>query len=289
MGGILSTVAGEEFEARGGWDEVQMVFVRGEEEGFAGPEGGAVHGPRAFGAHDREPAPATGGRAAERIGELEEVRREVLALQQLHRSVLPTVVMRPVVVRDGIVDRILGELGMELAGFAVQTRAVVVVYAVGDVGGFLDLDKAASAADGVDAAGRDEENVSGLDLIVAQSLDDAPVLHAAGILIRSDLLRETGVQMRPFVRPDDVPHLGLAPAAVPCGGQGVIGMDLYAQVATGVDELYQQRELPAIHLAKRPAGLGTLGNDGFRAGHSGQHPALTPPHQGLEYRLEPVH
>ena len=216
-----------------------MVFIRGEEESLAGGEGGAIHGAGAGGAGDREPAAAARGRAAERRAELEERRREVRALHDLHGSVRASHIMRPVFVVDIVVDSVLGQLGVELAGLAVQTWAVVVIDAVGDVRSLLDFSQIASAADGVDAAGRDEEYVAGRDHMVAQDVDDRPVLHATRIFLRRQWLRQAGVQMRPLGRADDVPHLVLAMSAMSFPRKFIAGMDLDAQVLPGVDELYQ--------------------------------------------------
>ena len=141
----------------------------------------------------------------------------------------------------------------------------------------------------MDAAGGDEEHVARRDLVVGQDLRYGPVPDAALILLRSNRLGEAGVQVRPFGRTYHVPHLALALAAVPCEGQRIVRMHLYAQVPVRVNELYQQRELPAVHLAEAPAGLGSFGHNRFGPGHSGQHPALSPPHQGLQYRFELVH
>ncbi len=51
---------------------------------------------------------------------------------------------------------------MELTRLAVEAPAVVVVDAVGDVGGLLYLCDEVSGADGVDASGGEEENIAGV-------------------------------------------------------------------------------------------------------------------------------
>ena len=133
---------------------------------------------------------------------------------------------------------------MKLARLAVQTKSLVVVDAVGQVGGLLDFSDETAAADGVDTAGRKEKHIPRTDIVACQGIGDAPVLNHLLVLLRSDFLRKTGKKMGPRSGVHDIPHLRLPieSGTVETGGQGVIGMDLDGQVALCVDEFKQQRE-----------------------------------------------
>lgn len=190
-GGERLAVAGEETEAGGGRDEVQGGLGGGEEEGLAGGEGGAVHGAGAGGAGDREPAPAARGRAAERSAELEERRREVRALHELHRSVRAPRIMRPVVVTDRVVNGFFGQLGMELTRLAVKTWTVVVEDAIGDVAALLYFCHHCSAADGMDTTGWDEEHVAFLHIVALKHVGDGAVFYAFMVFVFGNGTLET--------------------------------------------------------------------------------------------------
>ena len=180
---------------------------------------------------------------------------------------------------------------MHLARFAVQAQAAVVVDAVGDVGGLLNLRDEAAAADGVDAACGQEEDVSGVYLIAGQHIGDGAVGHLGGILLGRYLLREAGEQVGAGLGIHHVPHLRLAlGAVVPFGGQLVIRVYLDAQVGEGVDELNQQRELVSgvfIDVFSHQIGLvlfyqlgdglslqGAVGHYALVTGHAGELPAF---------------
>ena len=47
---------------------------------------------------------------------------------------------------------------------------------------------------------------------------------------------------------DYIPHFRLALAAVPFGRQGIIRMNLYAEVALGIDEFNKKRKFSSIDL-----------------------------------------
>ena len=178
---------------------------------------------------------------------------------------------------------------MQLARLAVQSRTVVVVDAVGDVGGLLDLGKVATAADGVDAAGGQEEDVAGRDGMLRQHIGDAVLLHQADVVVWRNLLLEAGDQFRAGLGADHVPHFRLAVAAVALRGQLVVRMDLDAEVALRIDELDQQRELPGIEFRDLLARFRAFGHHRLTARDTGEHPALGAPDQGLENRRELVH
>ena len=104
-------------------------------------------------------------------------------------------------------------------------------------------------------------------------------------------LSKAGQQVGARLGGDDIPHFGLALAAVMADvGEGIVRMDLDAEVGEGVDELDQQGELVAgvvIDMLPDKASLvfayevgdaaalpGAVRDDGFVAGHAGEFPAL---------------
>ena len=213
----------------------------------------------------------------------------MLALHQLDGRVRLQGVRRPVIFIHLVINRILRLLRVQLARLAVQSGTVVIVDAVGDVGGLLDLRQEAAAADGMDAAGGQEEDVAGSDGMLRQHLGDAVFRHQADVVVGGDPLLQTGNQFCAGFGADHVPHLRLAAAAVALCGQLVVRMDLDAEVALRVDEFDQQREGPGIDVRDLLARFGAFSHDRFAARDTGEHPALRAPDQRLENRRELIH
>ena len=161
------------------------------------------------------------------------------------------------------VEGLGGEFGVELAGLAIHAGAVVVEDAVGDVAGLLDLSEEDATTDGMDTAGREVEDITGFDLVVGEDLGDGTVFYAFLVLIGGYGLLESGIEVGAGVGLDDVPHLGLAHLAMDTLGHLVVGVDLDAEVATGIDELDQQGQLAMVFLVDRFAedGLGGFTDD----------------------------
>ena len=135
---------------------------------------------------------------------------------------------------------------MYLAGLAVQAQAAVVVDAVGDIGRLLDFCDEAAAADGVDAPGRQEEDISGMYIVAGQDIGDGAVGHFGGVLLRSYLFGEAGQEVGAFIGRYNVPHLGFSlGAVVPRGGQFVVRVHLDGQVRECIDKLDEQGEFVA--------------------------------------------
>lgn len=76
--------------------------------------------------------------------------------------------MRPVIGQYGVVDGVLRQFGVQFAGVAVGILAVEIVYAVGDVRGLLYLGDKRPGPDAVDASGRQEKEVAGVDFIFGE-------------------------------------------------------------------------------------------------------------------------
>ena len=178
---------------------------------------------------------------------------------------------------------------MQLARLAVKTWTVVVVYPVSDVACFLDFSKIATAAYGVDPSCRQEKHIAFLYVITGQGIGDMPVVDIFDISFRIQLLLHSAEKMRTWPCADDVPHLGLALASVPCGCDFVIGMHLYAQVIVGINELDEQRKLPRIYICNLLARIGAFAYNGLVARDTRKNPAFGAPDKSLEYRFKFVH
>ena len=171
---------------------------------------------------------------------------EVGGVDDLDGTVVGVDVFGAVVFLYMEVEGLGGEFGMQLAGLAVHAGAVVVEDAVGDVTGLLDLGEEDATADGMDTTGREVEDIAGLDLMVGEHLGDGTVFYSFLVLIGGYGLLEAGIEVGAGVGLDDVPHLGLAHLAMDPLGHLVVGMDLDAEVALGIDEFDQQGQLAMV-------------------------------------------
>ena len=226
------------------------------------------------------------------------MRGEIGAGDQLRVLVADPLVVRAVVVRHGVVDRLLGQLGMEFARLAVGPRPVVVVDAVGQVRRLLDLGDESAGADAVDTPRRQEKDVARSDGMVAQQVADRMVGYRRGIGFGIHAAVETDTQTGAARLRNDVPHLGLAVHPVTLPRQTVVGVYLNREILAGVDEFDQQRKFVAetfvIALSHQFGAVavdqlrqgntlaGPLGDDRFVSGDARQLPALADrPHRGL--------
>ena len=150
----------------------------------------------------------------------------------------------------------------------------------------------------MDAAGREEEYVSGLHVVAAEGVGDGSIGHLCSVLVGSELLLEAYEKVCIGGGVHYVPHFGLAFAAVvPFGGQFVVGVHLDGEVLLGVDVFDQHGELVSgvlihvladelafIFLRELCDGLsreGTFGHDAFVVHYAGKLPALRAPYKGL--------
>lgn len=197
-------------------------------------------------------------------GDLHHTDIEIGGVDDLNSPVGRIDILRAVVGLHMEVEGLRRQVGMEFTGLAVDAGTAVVVDAVGDIARLLHLSQQDAAADGVDTARREVENITGLDGMVGQDLGDGAVGNATLILVGRDGRLEAGIEMGPLLCLDDVPHLGLAHLAVQTLRHLVVGVDLDAQVVAGIDELHQERQLAVIGLAHLVAqdGLGMSANDG---------------------------
>ena len=152
---------------------------------------------------------------------------------------------------------------VEFTRLAIETRAIVVEDAIGDIRGLLDLCEEDAPTDGVHTTGREVEDIARLDLVVGKDLGDGAILDALLVFVGRDLLFEARIEVGTRVGLDDIPHLGLAHLAMLALGHLVVGVHLYAQVALGIDELDQEGQLAVVLGVDRLAqnGIGVFGHD----------------------------
>ena len=148
-----------------------------------------------------------------------------------------------------VVEGLGSQGGMQLTGLAVHARTVVVVDAVGDVAGLLDLGQQDATTDGMNSTGREVEDVASLYGVVGQDFGDGAVLHTLLVFVGRYLLLETSIEVGSLVGTDDIPHLALAHLAVLTLCHLIVGVYLDAQVFLSVDELDQEGHLAVIALA----------------------------------------
>ena len=226
----------------GGGEDVVVGDGGGDEGGVAGGEvDGVAGGTDAKGAvageaHGNDEGVVFAEVAVEGFGDFHDADIEIGGVDDLYGAVGGGDVFCAVVGLDMEVEGLGGEGCMEFAGTAVHAWAVVVVDAVGDVGGLLDFCEEDAAANGVDAAGGEVEDVAGLDLVVGEDVGDRAGGYALLVFSGGDFFLETGVEVCAWFGVDDVPHLGFAHLAVEALGHRVVGVDLNAEVVAGIDE-----------------------------------------------------
>ena len=165
---------------------------------------------------------------------------EVGGVDDLDGTVVGVDVFGAVVFLYMVVEGLGGEFGVEFAGFAIHARAVVVVDAVGNIAGLLDLGEEDATTDGMDTTSREVEDITGLDLMVGQHLGDGTVFYAFLVFIGGYGLFEAGIEVGAGVGLDDVPHLRLAHLAMYPLCHLVVRVHLDAEVTLGIDEFDEQ-------------------------------------------------
>ena len=127
---------------------------------------------------------------------------------------------------NAVVDGLCSEFGVQLAGFAVKARTVVVVDAVGHIGRLLDFGEGDARSDGVHSSCREVEHVAGLHAMSCKHLGDGAVGDSAPVFFGGDGALESGVETGAALSIDYVPHLGLAHFAVFAEGHFVARVHL---------------------------------------------------------------
>ena len=152
---------------------------------------------------------------------------------------------------DMVVEGLGSQLGMEFTGLAIHARTVIVVDAIGDIAGLLDLRQEDACTDGMNTTGREVEDIAGGNLMTCQHLGDGMVLYAFLIFFGGHLATETGIEIATGLSIEDVPHLALAHLTMDSLCHLVVGMHLDAEVFLGIDELNQKGQLTMILVVDR--------------------------------------
>ena len=175
---------GEGEESGGGWHEDGFALADGHlrffrrQRRFSGE------------AHHHNKGIQTAQIFAHRLAQVPQRGGEIRATDQPDFLIQSRGVGRPVIRIDRIVDGILGLLRVQLTGLAVQPEATVVVDAIGDVGSLLNLGDEAAGADCVNAAGGQEKDIAGLNLVAGEHLGKTVIRHSAFVFLRGDGLRK---------------------------------------------------------------------------------------------------
>ena len=201
--------------------------------------------------------------AVEGSGDLHHTDIEIRGVDDLDGTVGRGDIFRAVVGLNMKVEGLGCQVCMQRTGLAIHARTVVVENAVGDIARLLDLGQEDAATDGMDTACGEIEDIARLDLVVGKDLSDSAISDATVVFFQGYLQFETGIEMRPFIGPDDIPHLRLTHLTMQPPRHVVVGMDLDAQVALRINELDQERQLAVVSsidsLAKD--GLGEFADD----------------------------
>ena len=94
----------------------------------------------------------------EPVVELQHANAEIGRVDDEHSPVVELGIIGAVVALHLVVEGLCRQLSMQFTGLTVQTRAVVVVDAVGDVTGLLDLGQQDAATDSMDTTSRQVED-----------------------------------------------------------------------------------------------------------------------------------
>ena len=180
---------------------------------------------------------------------------------------------------DGVVDGVECFGDVELSETAVGVGAVVVVDAVGAVGGLLDFGDEEAFAESVDATGWDVEDVALLRGDGEEVGFDAAGGGEGRELFFGDGRGEAVDELGAGLCVDDVPHFAFAVGHIAEAREVVVGMDLYGEAVVGVDDFDEEWEVVAevfvVFLADEVAhvdfkefgevvvGKRAVGDDGF--------------------------
>lgn len=174
------------------------------------------------------------------------------------------------------VDAGEGMSDVEVAGLAVETEAVPVEDAVGRIGVLLDFVDEESRADGVEAAGGDENGIAGLRRDGVHEVRDGAVADGLLELVAGDALAEADVEFRSGITSGDEPHFCFW-FTIERGCKGGWRMDLDGEVVAGVEDFDEDGEAVGIgeivaedfgavlcpEIVEGGAGIGAVVDDGL--------------------------
>src|SRR5579864_3210537 len=106
------------------------------------------------------------------------------------------------------------------------TRSVIVEQAECGVAALLNLGQYDAAAEGVDGAGRDEDNIALRNLTPLNQFDDRAARDRCPQFLWRYPALQTNTNLRAWFRRDDVPGFALAVRHAHCAREGIVRMDL---------------------------------------------------------------
>ena len=145
--------------------------------------------------------------AVEGFGDFHDADIEIGGVDDLDGLIGIVDILGAVVLFDMIVEGLRCQLGMQLARLTIHARTVVVVDAIGDIGGLLDFCQKDASTDGMDATGREIEYIAGLDLMVGKDIYDSAIGYALLVFFGGYLLLEACIEVASGIGLDDIPHL----------------------------------------------------------------------------------
>ena len=235
-----------------GWEDVVVGYAGGYEGGVPLSQtdlvarGTDADGAVALDAHGDDEGVVLDEVAVEGDGGVDDAHGEVGGVDAGVGTIDGFVVEGEVLVFDMEVDGVEGLLGVELTGFAVKSRAVVVVDAVGDVAALLHFCQQDAATDGVDATRGQVEDVAWFDGVLGKHLRDAAVGYALPVFVGGDVLFQPCIEVGTWLGVDDVPALGFSAFAMATACQCVVGMYLDAEVVGCVDEFDKEGQFATV-------------------------------------------
>lgn len=256
-----------------GWYQRCVVFV----ECYAAVIATHTDGATALETHIDDEGVVLEHLAMELAADLEHLDLEVWTLDNRFGTVEASAIVGEIIRLDIEVDGIDCQLGMEFAWTSVETKTIVVEDAIGDVTTLLYFCKENTSTDGMDTSGWDVEDIALVDCVTCEDVGYGAIGNLLAIFFFGYLLAEAGIETCTRLGIDDVPHLGLTQLAMSCSSQFVVGMNLNAEIALGIDELDEERELTSItfeigtsdneiaisldHLNQRLTGKRAIGNN----------------------------
>ena len=143
------------------------------------------------------------------------------------------------------IDSFEGKLSMQFAQVAITISTQIVIDAIGDIAGLLNLSNHHACSDSMNTTCRDIEAVSWIDTNLVKVVLDASVCHFLGIISNLCSLAESCNELTATISIHDVPHLVFTHLTMTALAELIIWMHLDAQVLASIDELDEQREIIA--------------------------------------------
>ena len=137
---------------------------------------------------------------------------------------------------------------MEFARFAVESAAIPIEDTVGGVGVLLDFVNQESGADRVEAAGGNEDRVTGLGAYRMHAVGDRAVGDGRFKIFAGHAVFETDIKFRAFVAIGDEPHFRFRLAIQRCGKRdGWVHLD--RKIVAGIENFDEDRKARVLRVS----------------------------------------